>query len=66
MRPAATSADKRSGLDECIALMTEQQLRGRCVELAVFLHNGQLPPLLLAEVEELAVERWALREAYDA
>ena len=66
MRPAATAADKRPGLDDCTALMVEQQLRGRCVELAVFLHKGELPPNLLGAVVELTVERWALREVEDA
>lgn len=62
-RSAATPADKRPGLDQCIALMVQQQLRGRCVELAVFLHRGELPPQLMAEISELASDAWALREA---
>lgn len=65
-RPAASLPDTRGTLDQCISLMVDQQLRGRCVELAVHLHHGQSAPHLLAEVEELAIESWALREGDDA
>jgi len=62
---AATQADKRPGLDDCIALLVEQQLRGRCIELAVFMQRGELPPLLLSEISELAGDAWALRDGSD-
>jgi hypothetical protein len=60
-----TEADKRPGLDDCIALLIEQRLRGLCVELAVFLLRGEMPPQLLAEISELAGDAWALRDGGD-
>ncbi len=62
---AATAADKRPGLDDCIALMIDHQLRGKCVELAVFMRRGELPPILLEEITELAGDAWALRDGGD-
>jgi hypothetical protein len=62
---AATAADKRPGLDDCIALLVEQQLRGLCVKLAVSLHYGEPQPQLLAEITEMAADAWALRDGSD-
>lgn len=62
MPPATTRADKRGHAEECISLLVEQALRGKCIELAVFLNKGILPPLLLEEVIELTEDSWALRE----
>lgn len=62
---AATAADKRPGLDDCIALLVEQQLRGLCIKLAVSMHRGEATPILLAEISELAGDAWALRDGGD-
>jgi len=60
--PVKVRTDKRGGVADCISLLVEQALRGKCIELAVFLHRGLLPPLLLEEVIELTEDSWALRE----
>ena len=65
MRPATARADEFGGIDQCISLMIEHSLRGKCIELAVFLHHGSLPQLLLAEVVEMATDRWALHDGDD-
>lgn len=49
-----------------IEQLLRQALRGKCCELAMFLHHGDLPELLLAEVAELATDVWALRDGDDA
>lgn len=53
-------------LNQAMDEITRQCLRGKCCELAVHLIHGDTPPMLLAEVEELAVESWAFREFDDA
>ncbi len=62
---AATEADKRPGLDQCMALLVEQQLRGLCIKLAVSIHHGAEQPTLLAEISEMAGDAWALRDGSD-
>jgi hypothetical protein len=43
-------------------LLVDHQLRGLCIKLAVSIHHGDLPPVLLAEIEELTIDAWALRD----
>ena len=62
---AATAADKQPSLDDCIALLVEQRLRGLCINLAVSMHCGEPQPELLAEISEVAGDAWALRDGRD-
>lgn len=41
-------------------------LQERCIQLALYLREGQTAPNLLAEVEQLARDAWAFREEDDA
>ncbi len=56
---------RRGGSGAGPAAHTDAQLRGKCCELALYLHHGQKPAELLAEVEELASRKWAFREGDD-
>lgn len=49
-----------------MAELVRHALRGKCCELSLFLHHGQLPALLLDEVLELARENLAFRSEDDA
>lgn len=51
------------GLASYMDLMTREQLRERCLELALYLYAGVEAPNLVDEVEELARDSWALRDA---
>lgn len=41
-------------------------LQERCIQLALYLRDGQLPSELLGEVVELTKDAWAFREEDDA
>jgi hypothetical protein len=49
-----------------LAEMTRECLRGKCVELSLFLLYGLEAPMLLEEIEELASDAWAFRDGDDA
>lgn len=46
-------------------ILIKAALRERCLQLAVYLHKGELPAELLGEVVELTKEAWAFREGDD-
>lgn len=51
------------GLASYMDLMTREMLRERCLELTLYLYAGVEAPNLVDEVEDLARDSWALRDA---
>lgn len=52
-----------SELTDYFDIMIQEQLRERCLELTLCLYAGIDVPDLVAEVEVLARDSWALRDA---
>jgi hypothetical protein len=60
---SAAVQDGYAGLGSFLDIMTREQLRERCCELTLYLYAGVDAPNLVDEVEELARDSWALRDA---